>query len=160
MSVILCPTRGGKSSVPNQKWAIRLAKERHARLIFLYVTDVRFLDNLSSPILVNISHELDEMGKFLLEMARDRATQAGVEAEILVRHGVFREALADVISEKGVNTAVIGSSSSGAGVTTEQYLSNLARAVQETGVEVFVLDNGELVQRFAPNASDENPASA
>lgn len=149
MSVILCPTRGGKSSVPNQEWAIRLAKERNARLIFLYVTDVRFLDNLSSPILVDISHELDEMGTFLLEMARDRAHQAGVEAEIMVRQGIFREALADAINEKDVGTVIIGSSSRGTGVTTARYLAALAQAVQEAGVEMIVLDDGALVQKFS-----------
>lgn len=148
MSAILCPTRGGKSSIPNQEWAIRLAKERNARLIFLYVSDVRFLDNLSSPLLVDVAHELDEMGEFLLAMARDRATQAGVEAEILVRQGIFREALADVISEKAVDTVVIGKSSEGVGVTTERYLTILANTVREKGVEMLVVEAGELVQRY------------
>lgn len=148
MSVILCPTRGGKSSIPNQQWAIRLAKERNARLIFLYVSDVRFLDNLSSPLLVDVAHELDEMGEFLLAMARDRAIQAGVEAEILVRQGIFREALADVINEKAVDTVVIGKSSEGVGVTTERYLAILANTVREKGVEMLVVEAGELVQRY------------
>jgi len=154
MPVILCPTRGGKSSILNQQWAIRLAKEKNARLIFLYVTDVRFLDNLSSPLLVDVAHELDEMGEFLLAMAQDRAQKAGIEVDIMVRQGVFREALADVIGEKEVETVVIGKSTRGTGVTTERYLTILANTVQEKGVEMLVVEDGELVRRYAADDSD------
>ncbi len=150
MTVILCPTRGGRSSVPNQEWAIRLAQERGAELIFLYVSDVRFLDNLSSPVLVDVAHELDEMGAFLLSLAEDRARQAGVQVQALVRQGIFREALASVIAERGVTTVVIGGSSRGTGVTDERYLAILGATVQEQGVEMLVVDDGELVRRYAP----------
>lgn len=154
MLVILCPTRGGKSSIPNQQWAIRLAKERNARLIFLYVSDVRFLDNLSSPLLVDVAHELDEMGEFLLGMAQDRAHKEGVEADIMVRQGIFREALAEVISEKEVEMVVIGKSSEGEGITTERYLTILANTVREKGVEMLVVEAGELVRRYTVDDGD------
>ena len=154
MSVILCPTRGGKSSIPNQEWAIDLAKEREARLIFLYVTDVRFLDHMSSPLLVDVSHELDEMGRFLLAMAQDRAQQADIDAEILVREGVFRDALAEVIQEKQVDTVVIGKSTRGTGVTDERYLTILAKAVQEAGVEMIVVEDGQFVRLYEKNNSE------
>lgn len=149
MPVILCPTRGGKSSIPNQEWAIRLAKEQEAHLIFLYVSNVHFLDNLASPLLVDVAHELDEMGEFLLAMAQDRAQQAGVTADIMVRQGVFREALADAISKMEVDTVVIGRSTQGTGVTTARYLAILAETVQQKGVEMLVVEAGEMVQRFA-----------
>lgn len=152
MSVILCPTRGGKSSVPNQEWAIRLAKERNARLIFLYVSNVSFLDNLASPLLVDIAHELDEMGEFLLAMAQDRARQAGLEADIRVRQGVFREALAEVIREEDVDTVVIGASAEETGVTSQRYLGILAEAIRGHGIEMLVVKEGELVQRYATGA--------
>ena len=85
MTVVLCPTRGGKSSIPNQQWAIQFAKERNARLIFLYVADVQFLNHLTSTLLVDIVHELDELGEFLLAMAQDRARQAGVGKALAVQ---------------------------------------------------------------------------
>lgn len=154
MSVILCPTRGGKSSVPNQEWAIDLAKEREARLIFLYVTDVRFLDHMSSPLLVDVSHELDEMGRFLLAMAQDRAQQAGIDAEIMVRQGIFRDALAEVIQEKQVDIVVIGKSARETGVTSKRYLTILAKAVQESGVEMIVVEDGQIVQLYRDNNSE------
>ena len=110
MSMILCPTRGGQSSIPNQQWAISLAKERNANLTFLYISNVRFLDRASGPLLVDISDKLDEMGAFLLAMAQDRAAQAGIAAETIVRQGDFQEALTAVIQELGADTvgATIG----------------------------------------------------
>ena len=155
MTVILCPTRGGKSSLPNQEWATQLAKERNAHLIFLYVTSVSFLDHLSSPLLVDVSHELDELGEFLLDMAKDRAMQSGVNADILVRHGVFREALAQVIGEAEVDIVVIGQSTRGTGVTDERYLAILAETVRAKGVEMLVVDGGVLVRRYAAGGEDE-----
>lgn len=156
MSVILCPTRGGKSSVPNQKWAIQHAKEQGAHLIFLYVSNVRFLDHLSSPLLVDVSHELDEMGEFLLEMARDRALKEGIDAEIMVRHGGFREAVVEVIEEENVDTIVIGKFTAQTGLTTAEYIDLLAEAIRETGVEMLVVDSGELVQRYVSLKVEED----
>ncbi len=160
MSVILCPTRGGKSSIPNQQWAIRLAKERGAQLIFLYVSDVRFLDNLASPLLVDVADELDEMGEFLLGMAQDRARQEGVDAQILVHHGIFREALTEVIRQYQVDTVVIGASTRGSGVTTEHYLAILAARMKEQGVEMMVVDGGRLMLRYAADLDDPAPSTA
>ena len=148
MSVVLCPTRGGKSSIPNQVYAIDLAKARGARLIFLYVSNVHFLDNLASPLLVDVADELDEMGQFLLAMAQDRAAQAGIDAEIVVRQGVFREALAAVIAEEQVETVVIGASAEGVGVTTQHYLTTLAESVSQSGVEMLMVQDGKLVSRL------------
>ena len=152
MTVVLCPTRGGKSSIPNQQWAIQFAKERNARLIFLYVADVQFLNHLTSTLLVDIVHELDELGEFLLAMAQDRARQAGVEADTLVRQGIFREALAEVIEKERVNTVIVGTFARGTGVTDERYLTVLAATVQAKGVEMLVVEAGELVQRYAPDS--------
>ena len=148
MTVILCATRGGKSSIPNQQWAIDLAKKRNAKLIFLYVTSVRFLDNLSSPLLVDVAHELDEMGEFLLSMACDRAEQSGLAARGIVRQGIFREALAEVIDERQVDTVVLGASTALTGVTTAQYISILAEIVLEQGAEMYVVDAGQLKHHF------------
>ncbi len=94
------------------------------------------------------------MGEFLLGMAQDRKHQAGVEADIMVRQGSFREALADVISEKEVESLVIGKSSEGEGITTEGYLTILANTVREKGVEMLVVEAGKLVRRYTVNDGD------
>ncbi len=150
MTMILCPTRGGQSSIPNQQWAISLAKERNASLTFLYISNVRFLERASGPMIVDISDKLDEMGEFLLAMAQDRAAQAGIAAETIVRQGDFQEALTAVIQEIGADTVVIGQAARGTGVTTESYMSILADAVKNTGAELFVVDEGQVVHLHSP----------
>ena len=151
MATILCPTRGGEKSIPNQDRAISIAKERGADLIFLYVSDVHFLDHLASPILVDLEAELDEMGEFLCTMALERADKAGVRAQIMVRRGIFRQALKEVIQEHGVTTVVMGSPAEEGGITTPEYISGLVGwIVAETGAEVIVTDGSEIVRQSAP----------
>ena len=162
MTLILCPTRGGQSSIPNQQWAISLAKERDAALTFLYISNVRFLERASGPLIVDISDKLDEMGEFLLAMAQDRAAQADIEADTIVRQGDFQEALTAVIQEINADTVVIGQAASGTGATTEGYMTILAAAVKQTGAELFIVDEGHVVHLYTPTTetkSDEmNPA--
>jgi nucleotide-binding universal stress UspA family protein len=150
MAVILCPTRGGQSSVANQQQAIALAKERAADLIFLYISDVTFLERLSSPVLIDVSHELDVMGEFLLAMAQERAKEAGIEADIVVRQGEFRQNLLEIVKDREADTVVIGRSAKGTGVTTDEFMTNLAEAVNEAGAEMLVVDDGVVVQRYRP----------
>jgi nucleotide-binding universal stress UspA family protein len=98
MATVLYPTRGGDRTHRNQDRAAALAKERNARLIFLYVSNVSFLDRLGGPVRVDIlEDELDDLGEFLLAMAQERAEKSGVKTERVIRHGRFRPALADVI---------------------------------------------------------------
>jgi nucleotide-binding universal stress UspA family protein len=88
---ILCLTRGGEASYPNQDGAIAIAKDLDEELLFLYISSVQFLDHSAAPKVVDIESELDEMGEFLLVMAQERAQKAGVKADILVRRGNFQE---------------------------------------------------------------------
>ena len=54
---VLCPTRGGEGSYPNQDQAIAIATERGADLIFLYVSDVHFLDHIAGPKVADVVEE-------------------------------------------------------------------------------------------------------
>lgn len=149
MTTILCPTRGGESSIANQMYAIELAKEQGASLIFLYVTDVHFLDRVASPLLIDIEEELDELGEFMLAMAQERAEAAGVRARTVVRRGAFRDAVESVVREHAVSTMVLGSATEGTGVTTHDLLEGLSQAIiAATGIEVILLHNGEVRARF------------
>jgi hypothetical protein len=69
----------------------KLAIERQAEIVFLYVTDVHFMDHFASPKLIDFETELEEMGDFLLTMAIERAQKSGVEATGIVRRGRFLE---------------------------------------------------------------------
>lgn len=152
MPTILRPTRGGEASFPNQDRAIAIAKERGAELLFLYVSNVHFLNRVASAVLVDVEAELDELGEFLLTMAQERAEKAGVRAKTTTRRGEFRQALEDVLKEHEEITAVVlGTATGGTGVIPPGYMEDLVQELlSEPGVEVFVLDAGEIVEHRKP----------
>jgi nucleotide-binding universal stress UspA family protein len=151
MNMILCPTRGGQDSYPNQDRAIALAKERGVELLFLYVSNVEFLGLTASPILVDVEHELDEMGEFMLTMAQERADKADVTSSTIVKHGQFRDVLVDVITEYKIGTVVMGTSAGGTGVVTESYIQGLVDEIgSKTGVEFIIVDKGEIINTHTP----------
>jgi nucleotide-binding universal stress UspA family protein len=156
MTTILRPTRGGEASYANQDRAVALAKDRDADLLLLYVSNVHFLDRVAGPVIVDIEAELDEMGEFLLALAQERAEMAGVRAKTLVLRGQFREALRQVIQEhEEVTTVVLGSAAGGTGVTTPGYLEDLVQWCHtECGIEVIVVDGGEIIEHHEPEKVD------
>jgi nucleotide-binding universal stress UspA family protein len=150
-NIILCPTRGGKGSYPNQDRAIAIAKERGAEVLFLYITNLQFLGLTAAPKLIDIETEMDEMGEFMLTMAQERAENASVNALTLVQRGQFREVLIDVIEEHQIDTVVLGSSAGGTGVITAEYIQELVDEISgKTGVEFIVVDQGEIVSTYKP----------
>ena len=151
MDKILCLTRGGKASYPNQDRAIALAKEREAELFFLYVTSVEFLDTTPLPKLIDLEAEMEEMGEFLLTMAQERAQKAGIEARAIVRRGVFRRALKNVIKEHAVTTVMLGSSKKVPGALGPVYIQKLGQELSsEDGVEFIVTQDGKITKIFHP----------
>ena len=147
MKTILYPTRGGQTSYLNQDAVIKLAKEENAKLIFLYVSNVQFLEKLG-----HVSHtkvvqeELEEMGEFLLAMACERAEKASWKAEAVVQQGDFLEAVNEVIREHQVDAFVIGAPGSNHAVTTTEFLQNLIQEIRETNqIEVMVIQDGNLI---------------
>lgn len=150
-NMILCPTRGGEGSYPNQDRAIALAKERGADLLFLYITNVEFLGLTAAPKLIDIETELDEMGEFMLTMAKERAEKANVNADILVHRGGFNTVLVHVIEEYPIDTVVLGVSAGGTGVVTAEYIQELVDEIgSKTDVEFIVVDQGEIVKTYGP----------
>lgn len=147
MKTILYPTRGGQTSYLNQDAVIKLAKEEKAKLIFLYVSNVQFLEKLGYVSHTKVvQEELEEMGEFLLAMACERAEEAGWKAEVIVRQGIFLEAVNEVISEHQVDIFVIGAPGSRNAVTTTGFLQNLIREIEETNqIEVLVIQDGHLI---------------
>ena len=147
--IILCPTRGGKASYPNQDRAIAIAKERGADLIFLYITNVEFLGLSTGYKVIDVEHEIDELGEFMLTMAQERAENEGVHTITAVRRGTFSEALKVVVQEHEVETVVIGSSAGGTGVITLEYVEDLIQEITcETDVEFIIVDQGEVVNTY------------
>lgn len=148
---ILCPTRGGEASIPNQDRAIAIAKERQTGILFLYVSNVQFLGLMASPVVVDIQTELEEMGEFLLAMAEERAEKAGVRASSAVRSGVFQHELKAIILDNDVEIVVMGRSAGRSGIVTQEFLEALIdEIIRDTGVEFIVVDQGEIVNSYKP----------
>jgi nucleotide-binding universal stress UspA family protein len=140
MGVILCATRGGGASFRTQTAAIELAKERNDELVFLYVVDLHFLDKTAAPIVVDVENEISQMGNFLLLVAKERATEQGVEAHMISRKGNVREEIKQADIDVGATLVVLGRP---AGETSNFRLSSLKACAQEietdTGIETKIV---------------------
>lgn len=139
MTTILCATRGGEASIRTQMQAIELAKERDAELLFLYVADVNFLGRVPGTIVVDVATELENMGEFLLLMAKERAEKEGVTANTVVKRGEFRAALIEAAQEGDASIIVFGSPAESS-ITQREFLEELAAGIsEETGIETVIV---------------------
>lgn len=161
MATILYPTRAGDMNHPNQDRVIALAEEQAAKLVLLYVSNVNFLDHLAGPVRLDlIETELDHLGEFLLAMVQERAEKSLPEVESIIRKGSFRQVLKEVIQEHGVTAVVLGYPSEETGITTRDYITEVAQwLLAESGVEVFVVDDGRFVAHY-PRPDVKNASSA
>ena len=83
--------------------------------------------------------ELENMGEFLLLMAKERAEKEGVAASTVVKLGEFRAALLEAAQEGGASVIVLGSPGESAH-TKEGYLEKLAEGITaETGIETLIV---------------------
>ena len=108
MGLILCATRGGEASYRTQQAAIALAKEHVDEIVFLYIIDLSFLNKTAAPIVVNIENELEQMGRFFLLMAIERATEQGVKVRTIIRKGKVQEEIINAALGEGATRVVLG----------------------------------------------------
>jgi nucleotide-binding universal stress UspA family protein len=140
MAKILCATRGGEASYRTQDAASRLAGERGGELMFLYVVNIEFLDKTARAVRPDVVEaEMERLGEFLLEMARERAAKQGVNADVILRHGTLAGELAAVANEHQVDSIVLGRPAEGGDYSLEE-LEALAVGIEaKTGSEVLIL---------------------
>jgi nucleotide-binding universal stress UspA family protein len=116
-----------------------LAKERGDTLLFLYVVDLHFLDKTAAPIVVDVGDEVQEMGEFLLLIAKERAEEQGVTAKTISRKGEVREEIKKVAQEEGVSLVMFGrpagQESAFQLAELEEYAAEIER---ETGIETII----------------------
>lgn len=140
MGIILCATRGGEASFRTQTSAIELAKERNDELIFLYVVDLQFLNKTAAPIVVDVENEISQMGKFLLLVAKERATEQAIDAHMISRKGNVREQIKLAAIDVGATLVVLGRP---AGESSTFQLSSLKAYAQEietaTGIKTKIV---------------------
>jgi nucleotide-binding universal stress UspA family protein len=122
--------------------AIALARETGAPLIFLFVADTNFAQPSNSSLADALADELERLGRGLLYIARSRAEEQDVSAEMVVRHGAIRQAIVEFLHEVQASALVLGAPGTG---TEKKAFSpgELPQFAQEinasTGVEVIVV---------------------
>jgi nucleotide-binding universal stress UspA family protein len=143
MRPIVCATRGGKACHRTQGYAIDLAKERNAQLIFLFVADPNFAGTVDEALRVALEDELARLGRSILHMAQQRALEQGLTANAVVRHGTVRKSIEEYVRQVDANTLVIGSPDTGQTPQefTDESLTHFAQAIQEaTGAKVLIVE--------------------
>jgi nucleotide-binding universal stress UspA family protein len=142
---ILCATRGGQASQPTHQKAIEIALDRGAELIFLYVFDQRAIQQVATPIVINVSSQMEHMRAFLRNTAQIQATKAGVRARVLVRAGSLREQIQTIAKEQGVDLIVMGNPGEKSSLFKREALQALADEIEaETGIQVLALSGQEV----------------
>jgi nucleotide-binding universal stress UspA family protein len=142
MGPIVCATRGGEASRRTQERAIALARETGAPLIFLFVADTNFAQPSNSSLADALADELERLGRGLLYIARSRAEEQDVLAQMVVRRGAIRQTIIEFLREVQASALVLGAPGTG---TEKKAFSpgELPQFAQEisasTGVEVIVV---------------------
>jgi nucleotide-binding universal stress UspA family protein len=108
MSGVVAAIRGGPDSKSTITTAIDLAKDKELSLYFLYVVNLDFLTHTSSTRVQTISHEMHQMGEFILLAAQAEAASKGVAAEGVVRHGDVGTEIANMSREISADYLVLG----------------------------------------------------
>jgi hypothetical protein len=122
----------------------------NSRLVFLHITNVEFLDQFASPVLVDMEAELHQLGEFVLQMAVERAEKAELSAEAVCKSGAFDKALIESIHEVEASILTLGSPSGDAASTTLPYLQELIQHILEAvEIEIIVLHDGEIVEQYS-----------
>ncbi|MGW8144443.1 MAG: universal stress protein [Anaerolineales bacterium] len=140
MGMILCATRGGEASFRAQDKAIKMAKERGHKLVFLYVIDLHFLDKTAAPLVVDVEEEVREMGEFILLMAKERASKQNIIAKTMCRKGKAKEEIIKIAHKEDIELVVLGKP---AGDDSAFRLSGLkkfaAKIEKETGTKTVIV---------------------
>ena len=82
---------------------------------------------------------MERLGEFLLEMARERAARQGIDADLVLRHGVLTDELAAAASEYQVETIVLGRPAEGSVYSLEELEAFAAELEAKTGSKVLIL---------------------
>ena len=140
MGNVVCATRGGEGSRAAQEVAIRYAQENQHDLIFMYVVDFKTLDEFDDSLLPAVREELTWLGQSLLRIAGNRAEQAGVTAEIIIREGDVRLVIEEYLQESQADLLILGAPrGTTANVFGDDAIEQFAQRIEEdTGVRAEI----------------------
>ncbi len=144
--LVVCATRGGQGSRASQTAAIELAREKHARLVFLYVVDDSRFGDVEEARRPALRKELQWIGQALLQLARNRGRLNGVSAEMAILEGSFRKQLIAYVRETKPVALVIGAPrGTSLNVFGDDQVEQFAVEVErEAGVDVMLIRPEEM----------------
>lgn len=142
MGPIVCATRGGEAGRRTQEWAIAVAKEQGAELIFLCVFDPSFAGNSNEALAAAVVKEQQWLGRALLGIALTRAQGEGVAAGAEVRSGPVLDTIESFLLQVDAAALIIGEPkvrSALAAFRPGRVHQFAERIRQNTGVDVIVV---------------------
>lgn len=137
---IVCATRGGQGSRAAQFQAVQIARERGARLTFLYIVDIHALGDVDEKLTVAVHDELHWLGRAMLHVAKQRSEQFGLDVNLAIREGAVREALTEFARENNASLLLLGAPRGTSNRFGDDAIETFARSIEkETGVPVQVV---------------------
>jgi len=112
-------------------------------LIFLFVVDPSFSEPVDQLLAAALIDELKRLGNQLLCIARARAREHKVDADVVLRHGAVRQTIEDFLCEVNASALVLGAPRTdlGAQIFASCKISQFAQELHSTmGVDVFIVD--------------------
>lgn len=122
-SRVVCMVRGGEAGRKVQRQAINYALNKNFPLVFLHIIYLGGLSDKEEALLESARMEMTWLARVTLNLARTRASRAGIQAEIAIRNGPILETTIAFLRESPVDRIFIGSPDEGA----PGYLENSAR---------------------------------
>lgn len=121
--------------------AIKQAGEMDLPLTFLFVIDPSSLNGMDESLETAVSRELSWMGQTLLQIAKRRAQETGLEAECTLQHGKVRDEISRYIQENQASKLILGAPRGAtANVFGDDAIEKFATAIaSETNITVQVI---------------------
>lgn len=141
MSKIVCATRGGEGSRAVQIAAIEMAKQNNKSLVFLFVTDTQNVGQVDAILKPAIYEELNWMGNTLLRIAKQRASAAHIQAEVVIKAGDVQEEISRFLRQSQAELLLLGAPrGTTANVFGDDAIEQFALSIQEmTGIPVQII---------------------
>lgn len=129
---IVIPLDGSEYADKALNVAIELAGKYSASIVIVHVvpaasTLITGPEVSSAPILLNLSDELDESGRRILEEGAKRTQAAGIPVTTVMEHGNISESIIHIAEDEKADLIVIGER--GLGAVARFFLGSVANKV-------------------------------
>ena len=89
---------------------------------------------------MNIENELEQMGRFFLLMAKERAAEKSVECRTIIRKGIIREEIINAVIDEGADQVVFGRPAGQLSAFQESSLEAFAAEIEDlTKAKVIIV---------------------